>query len=164
MLLESHQVATVVLMLDSPEDDVVIRAGGAVFRFSEKCEAFTRFQWMSNAKLYNTRTVRTHYRNETCQTHTHTHARTRVQSHTHVWPNTHTYTCTHTCTDKQTDRAVLKQCWLLFAGDENKLVLLETNVLDKLLRLIQNDECKIRRVASMAIGSISQHCMFLLLV
>lgn len=36
-MLESHQAPTVVLMLDSPEDDIVIKAADALYRFSEKC-------------------------------------------------------------------------------------------------------------------------------
>lgn len=38
LLLESHQVPTVVLLLDSPEDEVVIKATDAIYRFSEKCK------------------------------------------------------------------------------------------------------------------------------
>lgn len=37
-LLESHQAATVVLMLESPEDDIVTKACAALYRYSEKCD------------------------------------------------------------------------------------------------------------------------------
>jgi len=38
LLVESLQSGTCVLMLDSPEDDVVIKAAEAIYKFVEKCK------------------------------------------------------------------------------------------------------------------------------
>jgi len=41
LLVESRQAGTCVLMLDSTEDDVVIRAAEAIYKFVEKCKYFS---------------------------------------------------------------------------------------------------------------------------
>ena len=38
LLVESRQAATVVLMLTSPEDEVLAKACEAIFKFVDKCE------------------------------------------------------------------------------------------------------------------------------
>jgi uncharacterized protein (UPF0212 family) len=38
VIVDSSQAATAVLMLDSVEDDVVVKASEAIYKFSEKCE------------------------------------------------------------------------------------------------------------------------------
>jgi len=40
LLAESLQPETCVLMLESPEDDVVIKAAEAIYKFVEKCKLF----------------------------------------------------------------------------------------------------------------------------
>ena len=45
LLIESTQAATITLLLDSPEDDVVNKACSAIFRFAEKCESYGKFCW-----------------------------------------------------------------------------------------------------------------------
>jgi len=38
LLVESRQAGTCVLMLDSSEEDVVIKAAEAIYKFVEKCK------------------------------------------------------------------------------------------------------------------------------
>ncbi|XP_064636368.1 armadillo repeat-containing protein 3-like isoform X2 [Lineus longissimus] len=78
LLVESKQAATVVLMLDSPEDDVLAKACEAIYKFVDKC-------------------------------------------------------------------------------DENKKILLDLGAVDKLLKLIQNEDRIIRRNACMALGVMAAH-------
>jgi len=48
LLVESRQAGTCVLMLDSIEDDVVIKAAEAIYKFVEKCKHLLSFSLFSN--------------------------------------------------------------------------------------------------------------------
>lgn len=45
LLVESKQAATVVLMLNSPEEDVLSKACEAIYKFVEKCKQIVFYDW-----------------------------------------------------------------------------------------------------------------------
>ena len=49
--MESRQAATVVLMLDSPEDDVLSKACEAIYKFVEKCKLLINIHLLQSKVL-----------------------------------------------------------------------------------------------------------------
>jgi len=59
VLLEGHQLPTVVLMLASPEEDIVAKASASIYRFAEKCKdicaLFYQYIQSSNYCVFTTK-------------------------------------------------------------------------------------------------------------